>query len=82
MSDLYYYKNKPSKCPVCKSKSIVRIQYGYPINNEKLEQMLLEGKIVLGGCCRELTDPHWRCTGCDLGLYREQDNEDVGLNFE
>lgn len=53
----------PSYCPKCKSKHIVEIMYGYPSYEAvKLEE---QGKIVLGGCERDLDNPQWHCKSCE-----------------
>ena len=49
--------HKPKSCPVCGSKRIASIMYGYPLFSEELEQKLEAGEIALGGCCISGDDP-------------------------
>jgi hypothetical protein len=69
MTQLFFAKRKPRQCPVCKSKKIASIQYGYPSCEafEKAEQK----KIVLGGCCISDHDPSWQCVDCGTDIYAE-----------
>jgi hypothetical protein len=71
MTNVYFSKRKPAKCPKCGSAKVARILYGYPHMSEDLERDMNEGKIVLGGCCEESIDPSWQCTACDTPIYNE-----------
>ncbi len=62
---------KIKNCPNCNSPRIAKILYGMPNYDEKLEKDLREGKIVLGGCCVTENDPDYKCTDCDLLIYRK-----------
>lgn len=61
-------KTKPV-CPHCGSDNVAKYLWGYPAFDEKLEQDLKEGRIVLGGCCLHGKDPEYHCNqcGCDFG---------------
>lgn len=61
------------KCPFCGSKNTARIQYGYPLFSEELQQQLDEGSVKLGGCVINSvvvngehiqTDPGRYCNDC------------------
>ncbi len=61
------------KCPFCGSKNTARIQYGYPLFSEELQQQLDEGSVKLGGCVINTvvvngehiqTDPGMYCNDC------------------
>ena len=81
MSERIYAKRKPYKCSKYGEKPVARIQYGYPIGNEQLNMDMAAGKIVLGGCMMDTTNPHWQCSFCNLPIYREQDKEDIEQAF-
>ncbi len=68
----YEYKTKPKKCPVCGSKKIAKILYGYTIFSEKLDKEIKEGKIVLGGCIISDDDPTWKCIACNTKFYKKK----------
>lgn len=51
------------KCPCCGSINVVRICYGLP--TEKAREEADQGKIVLGGCCVDPTNPRWHCRDCE-----------------
>jgi len=67
----YEYLLKPRVCPVCKSKRIASILYGFPAFSEELIKKMDEGKITLGGCCVSLDDPPWECTDCGVEFHRK-----------
>ena len=64
-------KRKPRKCPQCGSSRIAVILYGMPEYSPELAKSLKEGKIELGGCCISNDDPKWKCTECELDIYKE-----------
>ncbi len=66
-------KRRPRKCPQCGSAKIANILYGYPVFDSKLEKLLDEGKIALGGCVISGNDPTWRCVDCETDIYKEAD---------
>ena len=67
----YEAKIKPKKCPKCDSNRIARIQYGLPIDSEKLWKDINEGRIVLGGCVIHGDDPSWQCMECKVQIFRD-----------
>ncbi len=60
-------------CPECGGRKIARIMYGYMPIDEKLQEKLDSGKIVLGGCCVGPDDPGWECGECGHGWGRRRD---------
>ena len=51
-------------CPICKSKNVAKIFWGYPANPDSLRESIDSGKIILGGCCISGDDPKWSCNEC------------------
>jgi len=66
----YRSARKPKKCPVCGSSKIASYLYGMPIYDEKLQEDMDSGKIVIGGCCITDDDPQWKCLACKEELYK------------
>lgn len=62
---------KPLKCPVCKSRPVAVIQYGFPAISDDLEQKLNDGLVALGGCVISGDDPAWKCSTCGQKIYRK-----------
>ena len=54
----------PARCPECGGAQVASILYGLPDFDEKLEQGLDSGRIVLGGCTIWNGMPEWHCVGC------------------
>lgn len=51
-------------CPYCQSSvNVIPIVYGYP--DRKLMESAGQGRVVLGGCITEPTEPVWYCKKCD-----------------
>jgi hypothetical protein len=51
------------KCPECKSRNVVPIQYGYivePVAVERIENEEIHG----GGCLISEDSPKWKCRDC------------------
>jgi hypothetical protein len=59
-----YSTQKPIKCPHCGSEKIARILYDMPAFSERLQKMLTNNEIVLGGCCITEDDPVWKSVNC------------------
>ncbi len=36
-----------------------------PEMDEKLEQDVKNGEIIIGGCCVTIEDPEWHCNDCN-----------------
>jgi len=53
-----------SKCPVCGSRSVARIEYGMPPWTAENEQLESSGRIWFGGCCVSGNDPNRHCNHC------------------
>jgi hypothetical protein len=66
-------KRKPFKCPDCGATEVAVILYGMPINNEKLQKDLQDGRIALGGCCLTGDDPRWECIRCRCKIHKKGD---------
>jgi len=49
-------------CPVCQSKDVLPIVYGYPGPN--LEEESFQGKVALGGRIIHDENPEWECPAC------------------
>ena len=50
------------RCPNCNSENIIDIIYGYP-TDELLEDSKA-GRVVLGGCIVEPSNPIFKCNNC------------------
>jgi len=70
---IFEFSKKPRLCPVCKSKRIASILYGYPAFTEELIKKMDEGKITLGGCCVSPVNPTWQCADCGAEFHRKLD---------
>ena len=68
----YESSKKPRKCPSCGGKRIASILYGMPAYSEKLEKDIEDGRIAIGGCGRTLDDPMWKCTNCQIEIYKKR----------
>jgi hypothetical protein len=66
----YFSECKPARCPRCGADTVVEIVWGLPAPGVWTEA--LEGNIVLGGCERGDCDPSWKCTRCNVDVYREE----------
>ena len=42
-----------------------------PEFSPEFEKRIEDGKIALGGCCISNDDPIWKCTECELDIYKE-----------
>jgi len=67
----YESPRKPRRCPVCGSKRIASVLYGYPVFSEELEKKLEAGSVTLGGCIITGDDPVWECVDCHIQFYRK-----------
>lgn len=66
------YARKPRKCPSCQSSRVATILTGMPAMNEKLEQDIKDGRVILGGCAMTEDDPYWQCADCSTLLYKKE----------
>ena len=53
---------KPIKCPECNSTDIIQIVYGLP--PVSLAEQAEKGRIILGGCSVDISNPDWHCKKC------------------
>jgi hypothetical protein len=56
-------ENGNKLCPNCQSPDILDIVYGYPSND--LIEDSYKGKVRLGGCCVDESNPNWQCELCN-----------------
>ncbi len=68
----YEYRYKPKKCPACKSIRVATIYYGMMPMTDELQGKIEAGKVVLGGCCITMNEPTWKCSDCDVDIYRKE----------
>ena len=61
------------KCPMCESKEVIPIMYGYPGYDAFLAEK--RGEVVLGGCCITMEDPQWFCKNCRYAFQKAKDME-------
>ena len=52
------------RCPTCKSAHIARVLMGMPAFDKKLEKDLEDGKVILGGCLVDDSEPDYYCNDC------------------
>lgn len=57
-------KHTSLQCPNCKSNNVARVRFGMPDFNDKLQEELDNGTIVLGGCSVSDSDPNYCCNDC------------------
>lgn len=70
---IFEYERKPRICPVCGSRRISTILWGFPAFSEVVERELAEGKLILGGCCVTDYDPTWQCADCETEFNKKFD---------
>ncbi len=58
---------KTPPCPICKSKNVAWIFYGYPGDMEWYLEAIAKKEIVGGGCEISFDDPKWECNECNHG---------------
>lgn len=58
-------------CPRCGSRSIARIQYGFPVWSDELGAQLASGTIRLGGCVVHPLQPDLACNSCGCEFTRD-----------
>lgn len=51
-------------CPKCHGENIARILYGLYERDEKMTNLINEGKVVLGGCELSFENPLYYCNQC------------------
>lgn len=70
---IIYALRKPTKCPKCSSKRVVKIIYGEPTHEAWLRYQ--EGKIALGGCCVREGQPVWQCLECKIEISKKESTQ-------
>ena len=43
---------------------------GMPHMDDKLEELMDAGKIIIGGCCLSPDDPTWECSKCHQQIWK------------
>ncbi len=57
---------KGQSCPFCSSEKVAQIRWGLPMFSQGMEQLLAQGKVVLGGCVLdEADDQDMQCLDCE-----------------
>ena len=49
-------------CPRCDAKEVIPIVYGLP--GPELMEDAEAGRVALGGCLVDASNPNWRCRAC------------------
>ena len=57
------------KCPLCKSKHVAPIMYGYPGPGAVEDSE--KGKVHLGGCIVDINNPKWHCNDCERDWVKD-----------
>lgn len=57
-------KKTEVKCPKCKSTNIAEFRYGLYDRDEKMNRLIEEGKVRLGGCEISFDNPAYFCNEC------------------
>lgn len=70
------------ECPLCNSKDVARIFWGYPADSEKFYKNVKEKKIVLGGCIVTDNDPELECNVCNHRWGEREDNDNNNNSFD
>ena len=65
------FSRKPRNCPNCDNSPVASILSGMPAYDEKMQKDIADGRLTLGGCCIGPDDPKWKCSNCDLEMYRK-----------
>jgi len=71
-----FWKLTEINCPLCNSKNVALILWGYPEETQALEQELERKAIVLGGCLITDHDPKWECNECHHKWGDAEHNEE------
>jgi len=77
---LIFAPRKPRKCPRCGAAPVASILFGMPNMTPELKQKITEGKIILGGCCMEVSAPMWQCAACKTDIFHERDRMNLDKN--
>ena len=70
-------KSKPKKCPKCGHSPVGKILWGMPRMDDKLQELMDAGKIIIGGCCLGGDDPTWECSKCHQQIWKPIPEEEL-----
>ena len=68
---------KPRKCPKCGHAPLGEILWGMPHMDDKLEELMNAGKIIIGGCCLGGDDATWECSKCHQQIWKPIPEEEL-----
>ena len=76
-------KSKPKKCPKCGHSPVGKILWGMPRMDDKLQELMDAGKIIIGGCCLSPDDATWECSKCHQQIWKPIPEEELfGGNYK
>ena len=76
-------KSKPRKCPTCGHSPVGKILWGMPRMDDKLQELMDAGKIIIGGCCLSPDDATWECSKCHQQIWKPIPEEElIGGNYK
>ena len=76
-------KSKPKKCPKCGHSPVGKILWGMPRMDDKLQELMDAGKIIIGGCCLSPDDATWECSKCHRQIWKPIPEEElIGGNYK
>ena len=70
-------KSKPKKCPKCGHSPVGKILWGMPRMDDKLQELMDAGKIIIGGCCLNGGDATWECSKCHQQIWEPIPEEEL-----
>ena len=70
-------KSKPKKCPKCGYSPVGKILWGMPRMDEKLQELMDAGKIIIGGCCLSPDEATWECSKCHQQIWEPIPEEEL-----
>ena len=70
-------KSKPRKCPNCGHSPVGKILWGMPRMDDKLQELMDAGKIIIGGCCLSVDDATWECSKCHQQIWEPIPEEEL-----
>ena len=70
-------KSKPRKCPTCGHSPVGKILWGMPRMDDKLQELMDAGKIIIGGCCLSGDDVIWECSKCHQQIWKPIPEEEL-----
>lgn len=80
------------KCPVCGSRKITYVQWGYPVYSEDTMEKIHRKEIMLGGCMVSSECREWLCQDChsafgktgldELVMYKDNKPDYISAYFD